>query len=265
MKLSLIVPAYNERATLGPLLALASRALRHVETEIVIVDDGSRDGTREWLQQTVPQSGLRAPGFLLNAAGALLPDPAAPGPGMALIAIYHPGNRGKGAAIRTGFQHVTGDVIAIQDADLEYDPHDLAAMFSLFADRGVADVVYGSRFYGNPHRSLYYHHYLANRVISTLFNILFNQTLTDIECCYKMMSAAVARSLALSANDFGIEIEISAGIARQRRLRVYEIGISYFGRTYAEGKKINWRDGVLAFWYLVKFRARTPRIPARFV
>ena len=112
--------------------------------------------------------------------------------------------------------------------------------------------MFGSRFYGRPHRSLYFHHYLGNRVISVLFNILFNQTLTDIEACYKMMT--VAKSLRLTANDFGIEVEISARIARQRNLRIYEVGISYFGRTYVEGKKIGWKDGVKALWYLVKFR-----------
>jgi hypothetical protein len=122
--------------------------------------------------------------------------------------------------------------------------------------RKVADVVFGSRFYGRPHRSLYFHHYLANRLISLLFNMVFNQTLTDIETCYKMMTSGVARSLRLTANDFGIEIEMSAGIARQRNLRIYELGISYFGRTYTEGKKIRWKDGVKALWYIFKFSFR---------
>ena len=142
----------------------------------------------------------------------------------------------------------------IQDADLEYDPSDWARMYDLIATRKVADVVFGSRFYGRPHRSLYFHHYLGNRLISLLFNLLFNQTLTDIESCYKMMTSSVARSLRLTANDFGIEVEIGARIARQRNLRIYEVGISYFGRTYAEGKKIIWKDGVKALWYLVKYR-----------
>ena len=181
----------------------------------------------------------------------------------ALISIephYHPQNRGKGAALRTGFAAVSGEVVVIQDADLEYDPQDWAAMYDLIAVRKVADVVYGSRFQGRAHRSLYFHHYLANRLISLLFNALYNQTLSDIETCYKMMTAEVARSLRLSANDFGAEVEISANIARQRKLRIYELGISYYGRSYDEGKKINWKDGVKALWYLLKYRfAREPR------
>ena len=144
----------------------------------------------------------------------------------------------------------------IQDADLEYDPSDWQPMYHLIAVRKVADVVFGSRFYGRPHRSLYFHHYFANRLISLLFNIVFNQTLTDIETCYKMMTREVARSLRLTANDFGIEVEMSAEIARQRNLRIYELGISYYGRTYAEGKKINWKDGLKALWYVFKFRFR---------
>jgi glycosyltransferase involved in cell wall biosynthesis len=170
--------------------------------------------------------------------------------------IYHEQNRGKGGALQTGFAAFTGEVLIIQDADLEYDPIDWAQMYDLIAVRQVADVVFGSRFYGRPHRSLYFHHYLGNRLISFLFNIVFNQTLTDIETCYKMMTGQVARSLRLTANDFGIEVELSAEIARQRKLRIYELGISYYGRTYAEGKKINWKDGVKALWYVFKFRFR---------
>ena len=142
----------------------------------------------------------------------------------------------------------------IQDADLEYDPNDWGAMYDLIADRKVADVVYGSRFYGRPHRSLYYHHYLANRLITVLFNILYNQTLTDIETCYKMMRREVLQSLHLTTSDFGIEVELSARIAQQRTLRIYELGICYYGRTYTEGKKINWKDGVKALWYLIRFK-----------
>jgi glycosyltransferase involved in cell wall biosynthesis len=168
--------------------------------------------------------------------------------------IFHDVNKGKGASLRTAFAVVTGDVIVIQDADLEYDPNDWLTMYDLIAVRKVADVVYGSRFYGRPHRSLFYHHYLANRLISVLFNICFNQTLTDIETCYKMMTCEVLRSLRLTANDFGIEVEISAQIAKQPKLRICELGISYYGRTYAEGKKVDWKDGLKALWYVVKFR-----------
>lgn len=148
----------------------------------------------------------------------------------------------------------TGDIVVIQDADLEYDPQDWGQMYDLIAIRKVADVVYGSRFYGRPHRSLFFHHYMANRVISLLFNLLYNQTLSDIEVCYKMFTREVLQSLSLSCDDFGIEVEMSAQIARNRKLRIYETGISYYGRTYDEGKKINWRDGVKALWYILKFR-----------
>lgn len=163
---------------------------------------------------------------------------------------------GKGAGLQTAFAAISGDVVVIQDGDLEYDPSDWPQMYDLIAVRRVADVVYGSRFYGRPHRSLYFHHYLGNRLINILFNLVYNQTLTDLESCYKMMTSRVARSLRLTANDFGIEVEISAEIARQRDLRIYEIGISYFGRTYAEGKKIDWKDGLKALWYIFKFRFR---------
>src|SRR5439155_10951752 len=166
----------------------------------------------------------------------------------------HERNRGKGAAVRTGFEHVSGEVIVIQDADLEYDPNDWSLMLPLIVDRKVADVVYGSRFYGRPHRSLYYHHYIGNRIISIMFNILYNQMLSDIEVCYKMFTREVLNGLALTADGFGFDGEISAQIALARRWRIYEVGISYYGRTYDEGKKINWRDGVKALVYLVKFR-----------
>ena len=165
----------------------------------------------------------------------------------------------RGAAVRTGLACASGDVVVIQDADLECDPEDWSRTLPLIVDRKVADVVYGSRFYGRPHRSLYYHHYIGNRIISILFNILYNQMLTDIEVCYKMFTSDVLKSLHLTANDFGIEIEISAQIARARRWRIYEVGISYYGRTYDKGKKINWVDGLKALGYLVKFRFRRQR------
>ena len=162
----------------------------------------------------------------------------------------------KGGGLQTGFAAISRDVVVIQDADLEYDPNDWERMYDLIAVRKVADVVFGSRFYGRPHRSLYFYHYLGNRLISLFFNLVFNQTLTDIEVCYKMMTSGVARSLRLTANDFGIEVEMSGKISRQRTLRIYELGISYFGRSYAEGKKINWKDGFKALWYVIKFRFR---------
>ena len=156
--------------------------------------------------------------------------------------------------MRTGFARASGDVIVIQDADLEYDPNDWSRMLPLIVDRKVADVVYGSRFHGRPHRSLYFHHYMGNRLISFLFNLLYDQMLSDIEVCYKMFTSEVLNGLKLTSDDFGLEIEISAQIARARRWRIYEVGISYYGRTYDEGKKINWLDGLKALVYLFKFR-----------
>jgi glycosyltransferase involved in cell wall biosynthesis len=255
MRLSVIVPVYNERHTLGAILAAVAQTLPNVKKEIIVVDDCSKDGTREWLRDNFP-NGLRTGSSVdLNSDGNIC-FPQESESTVTIHPIYHDQNRGKGGALQTGFAAFTGEVVIVQDADLEYDPNDWAQMYDLIAVRQVADVVFGSRFYGRPHRSLYFHHYLANRLISFLFNIVFNQTLTDIESCYKMMTRQVARSLRLTANDFGIEVELSAEIARQRKLRVYELGISYYGRTYAEGKKINWKDGVKALWYVFKFRFR---------
>jgi glycosyltransferase involved in cell wall biosynthesis len=253
VKLSVVVPVYNEVRTLGTILAYLSGVLPEVQKEIIVVDDCSRDGTREWLKANFPDGERTGSSVSVAEAGNLSFD--APGDRLITIRpIYHEVNKGKGGGLQTGLAAVTGDVVVIQDADLEYDPHDWVQMYDLIAKRRVADVVYGSRFYGRPHRSLYFHHYMANRLISLLFNVLYNQTLTDIETCYKMMTREVVKSLHLTALDFGIEVEISAQIAKQRQLRIYELGITYYGRTYAEGKKINWKDGMKALWYLVKFR-----------
>ena len=254
MLLSIIIPVYNERDTLGVILGIVARTLPNVSKEIIVVDDCSKDGTREWLKANFPDGARNGSSVDLDNDGQLA---FAQEPGLSTVTvspIYHEHNRGKGGALQTGVAAITGDLLVIQDADLEYDPSDWRQMYDLIAVRKVADVVFGSRFYGRPHRSLYFHHYLANRLISLLFNIVFNQTLTDIETCYKMMTREVVRSLRLTANDFGIEVEMSAEIARQRKLRIYELGISYYGRTYAEGKKINWKDGLKALWYVFKFR-----------
>jgi glycosyltransferase involved in cell wall biosynthesis len=249
-----IIPAYNERHTLGPVLATVCSALPHVEKEIVIVDDCSTDGTREWLRAQFPDGQRIGSVTGIDSTDTLtvLHDPGAAR--VSICPLFHEHNRGKGAAIQTALAAVTGDVIVIQDADLEYDPHDWRPMYDLIAVRKVADVVYGSRFYGRPHRSLYFHHFIANKLISFVFSMLYNQTLTDVEVCYKMFTSNVRDSLKISCNDFGFEIEISAQVSRQRKWRIYELGISYFGRTYAEGKKINWKDGLKALWYLIKFR-----------
>ena len=253
MLLSVIVPVYNERHTLGTVLAVVARNLPDVSKEIIVVDDCSKDGTREWMGTNFPDGPRSGSSVDLDADGNLVF--AQQGPSTVTIRpVYHERNRGKGGALQTGFAAFSGDILVIQDADLEYDPDDWRQMYDLIAVRKVADAVFGSRFYGRPHRSLYFHHYLANRMISFLFNVAFNQTLTDIETCYKMMTRKVAQSLRLTANDFGIEVEMSAQIARQRDLRIYELGITYYGRTYAEGKKINWKDGVKALWYIFKFR-----------
>jgi glycosyltransferase involved in cell wall biosynthesis len=256
MLLSIVVPVYNERHTLGTILGVVARTLPDVSKEIIVVDDCSNDGTREWLRANFPAGAQSGSSVDIDDQGQLAFAQEQRASSITVRAIFHERNRGKGGALQTGFAAISGDIVVIQDADLEYDPSDWQQMYDLIAVRKVADVVFGSRFYGRPHRSLYFHHYLANRVISFLFNIVFNQTLTDIETCYKMMTREVARSLRLSANDFGIEVEISAEIARQRTLRIYELGISYYGRTYAEGKKINWKDGMKALWYVFKFRFR---------
>lgn len=251
--LSIVVPVYDEIRTVGKVLAMLSQVLPQVRKEIIVVDDGSADGTREWLRANVPDGAWTGSGIALCRDGSLDLVSTADG-NISIRVVFHELNTGKGSSLRTGFGLVSGDVVVIQDADLEYDPGDWQAMYDLIVVRKVADVVYGSRFYGRPHRSLYYHHYLGNRLISRLFNILFNQTLTDIECCYKMMTRQVMQSLRLTTNDFGVEVEISAQIAKQRGLRIYELGISYYGRTYEEGKKIGWKDGIKAIWYILKFR-----------
>ena len=238
--LSVIIPVYNERRTLGRLLARVSRALPDVGKEILIVDDCSTDGTREWLRANFAEGHVAASGIEIDPSGQVVLTPPGNGPGIVVRVEYHERNLGKGGALQSGLAAATGDVFVIQDADLEYDPEDWSEMYDLIAVRKVADVVYGSRFYGRPHRSLNFHHYLGNRLISLLFNALYNQTLTDIEVCYKMFSREVRDSLHLTCNDFGVEVQISAQISSARRWRIYELGIRYFGRTYEEGKKINW-------------------------
>jgi len=256
MKLSILIPVYNELATVRPLINLVVQALPQIDKELVLVDDGSNDGTRDLLEEMF---GRATPEGDLTGSGASTLKSVAHAENCSARLIFHEINKGKGGAIQTAMSACTGDVIVIQDADLEYDPEDLATMFDLIARKKVADVVYGSRFYGKPHRSLYYHHYLANRLISTIFNILFNQTLTDVEVCYKMFTHEVLETLSITCNDFGIEIQISAQIARGGKWRIYETAIRYYGRTYDQGKKINWRDGIKALGYLARFRVNPRR------
>ncbi len=254
--LSIIIPVYNERLTLGRVLERVGAALPDISKEIVIVDDGSTDGTRQWLRANFTEDCHTASKIELDSSGDASLTPPGQGPRIVIRVRFHERNAGKGAALRSGLAIATGDVYVIQDADLEYDPEDWAEMYDLIAVRKVADVVYGSRFYGRPHRSLYFHHYLGNRLISILFNALYNQTLTDIEVCYKMFSRDVKDSLHLTCDDFGVEVQIGAQISLARRWRIYEMGIRFFGRTYAEGKKIDWKDGIKALWYLLRFRLR---------
>lgn len=252
--LSIIIPVYNEHRTLPLVLAQIGRVLPDVDKDIIIVDDGSTDGTREWLRANFPEGRLAGATIESDGPGRVALTAPDDRPRISIRIEYHERNLGKGAAVRTGLALANGDVFVIQDADLEYDPADWAEMYNLIAVRKVADAVFGSRFYGNAHRSLYFHHYLGNRLISLLFNALYNQTLTDVEVCYKMFSRDVKESLHITCNDFGCELQISAQMALARRWRIYEIGIRYFGRTYEEGKKVKWTDGVKALWYLLRFR-----------
>lgn len=256
MKLSVVIPVYNELTTLGRVLTRVAAALPTVDKQIFIVDDGSTDGTAQWLRANFPEGPRQGTHIALSAENDIVVTSDELGPRIEINAHFLTANRGKGTALRTGFAQATGDIVVIQDADLEYDPQDWAQMYDLIAVKSVADVVFGSRFYGRPHRALYFYHYLANKLISRLFNFLNDQALTDIEVCYKMMRTEVLHSLRLSAEDFGIEIEIATQIARARKWRIYEVGIAYYGRTYAEGKKIGWKDGVKAIWYLIKYRWR---------
>jgi glycosyltransferase involved in cell wall biosynthesis len=222
--LSVVVPVYNERATVEELLKRV-RAVA-VDKEIVVVDDGSTDGTRELLL------GLPAPDGDLRV-------------------ILTDRNLGKGAALRRGFEAARGEVVLVQDADLEYDPADYAALLAPI-ERGVADVVYGSRFLGGPHRVLFFWHYLGNRALTTLSNVFTNLNLSDVWTCYKVFRAEVLQQVRLREDRFGFEAEVTAKVARAG-WRVYEVPVSYHGRTYAEGKKITWKDGLRGVWCTLRY------------
>jgi len=227
---SVLVPAYNEGATVARVFErLAAVPLR---LEVIAVDDGSSDDTGRQLDALAAQGKLHR-------------------------VIHHAANRGKGAAIRTAIAVATGDVMVVQDADLEYDPADLPLLLAPIAD-GRADAVYGSRFLGGPHRVLFFWHSVGNRLLTLLSNMLTDLNLTDMETCYKMVGADLMRRLTLTSDRFGFEPELTAQLARARA-RIYELPISYAGRTYAEGKKINWRDGVAALWHIARFNLFPPR------
>ncbi len=227
--LTVIVPAYNEAAT----VEIALRRLREVplRLEIIVVNDSSTDGTREILEQLLEKR-------LVDRV------------------IHHDKNRGKGAAIRSGIAAATGDAVVVQDADLEYDPQDLPALLLPIRSR-QADAVYGSRFQGGPHRVLYFWHYVGNRVLTLLSNMFTNLNLTDLETCYKLVRTELIKKLPLTSNRFGFEVEVTARLA-QARARIWEIPISYSGRTYAEGKKITWRDGVAALFHILRYNMFVP-------
>lgn len=227
--LSIVMPVYNERQTLFEIIARVLAVQLPLQTEVILVDDCSRDGTRD-----------------------LYPEIPARFPGANIRVLQHPVNRGKGAAVRTGFAAATGDIVLIQDSDLEYDPQDYPKLLRPILD-GRADVVYGSRFVGGAeHRVLYFWHYVGNRVLTLLSNMFTDLNLTDMETCYKVFRAEVLRGMKLRSERFGIEPEITAKVARGR-WRIYEVGISYYGRSYEEGKKITWRDGVRALYCIVRF------------
>ena len=221
--LSVVMPVYNERETVEEIIRRVLAV--QLRTQLIVVDDGSNDGTREIL------AGLqRELGFEL---------------------VLQARNQGKGAALRRGFQEIRGELVVIQDADLEYSPEEYPQLIELIC-KGRADVVYGSRFLGR-HRVFMFSHYLGNRVVTLLTNILYNTMLTDMETCYKVMRTEIVRGMNLQSNGFGIEPEMTAKIFKGRH-RVYEIPITYDGRGYDEGKKITWRDGIVALWVLLKYR-----------
>jgi glycosyltransferase involved in cell wall biosynthesis len=240
MTLSVVIPAYNEADTLTEILYRVQQV--DLETEVVIVDDGSTDGTREILRTLDAATG---PYEMADGERTLDPGP--------LRIFFHETNQGKGAALNTAFDKVTGEVTIIQDADLEYDPQDYADMFAL-VERDVADVVYGSRFKsGKPHRILYFWHFLGNVFLTVLSNAFTNLNLTDMETCYKMVRTELLRELDIQEEQFGIEPELTAKLAALPDVRIYEIGIAYYGRTYDEGKKITALDGVRAIYCILKY------------
>jgi glycosyltransferase involved in cell wall biosynthesis len=225
MKLSVVIPCYNEVRTIRHIVDRV-RAAPVAEKEIIIVDDCSRDGTRDLLRTEI----------------APLVDKL----------LFHEVNQGKGAALRTGFRAATGDVVVVQDADLEYDPQDYPRLLQPILE-GKADVVFGSRFQGGqPHRVVYFWHMVGNKVLTLLSNMATNINLTDMETCYKVFRRGVLQRIEIEENRFGFEPEITAKVARLGVV-IYEVGISYYGRTYAEGKKIGWRDGFRALWAIAKY------------
>jgi glycosyltransferase involved in cell wall biosynthesis len=223
--LSVVMPVYNEARTIVAVIGRVLNAPVDLEKEIIVVDDASTDGTRQLLQN-------------MSSGEIRL--------------VFHDVNRGKGAAIRTGVAHATGDIVLVQDADLEYDPRDYPLLLEPILE-GHADVVFGNRFHGGPHRVLYFWHYAANRFLTLLTNLLTGLNVTDMEVGYKVFRRDVLRRLTLTSDRFGFEPEVTVKVAKLG-CRVYEVPIRYYGRTYQEGKKITWRDGVAALFHLFRYR-----------
>jgi glycosyltransferase involved in cell wall biosynthesis len=230
VKLSVIVPVYNEIATIGEIIRRVRAAPIQVPMELIVVDDCSVDGTRDYLQKYVSSE---------------------EGKGVAVKVFCHERNSGKGAAIRTGIYHVTGTLVLIQDADLEYDPQDYSALLKPILE-GHADVVFGNRFHGGAHRVMYFWHSVGNRFLTTLGNMITNLNLTDMEVGYKVFRTEILQQIRLESNRFGFEPEITVKVAKLG-CRIYEVPISYYGRTYAEGKKIGWRDGIAALFHIIRY------------
>jgi len=241
VKLSLVIPVYNEAPTLK---ALIERVVAvDVDKELVLVDDGSSDGSRELLTE-LAEKGL----------GAWLPNPGVARAHNEVRVHLQPQNMGKGAALRKGFELASGEIVVVQDADLEYDPQDLPRVIQPIRD-GFADVVFGSRFVGSPRRVLYFWHSVLNQGLTLASNMLNDLNITDMETCYKAFRAEVIKNITIEENRFGIEPELTAKVAKMK-VRIYEVPISYQGRTYAEGKKIGWKDGVRALYCIFKYGVR---------
>ncbi len=221
--LSVIIPVYNEKDTLLEIIEQVKAV--PIDKEFILVDDCSTDGSREMLEKLAAQPGFQA--------------------------AFHQHNQGKGAALRTGFALCTGEIVIIQDADLEYFPQEYPELIEPIVN-GWADVVYGSRFLGKKHRVLNFHHYLGNRFLTFLSNVFTNLNLTDMETCYKLFRREIIQDMSLSSNRFGFEVEVTSKIAK-RKCRVFEVPISYNGRDYTEGKKIGWRDGIAAIYWIVRY------------